>query len=247
MKSASIIFTLAFSFFSINSYSANIRTDDLCSYFSEEITFPVGDNYLVDPPKGACLRGKNITKLIAGDSEITSASLNKEGDIFFYTIGKNSDGSDDPQYDVTTIMAVFIGVNGMPIVSPVLHSGKPNWDNPEKTLLNMKVSYYDEKNSTLYFTTDAWATSAAIHALKLTSNHSVVAEKEKFFTDGDLKFVLDRGLVIGKIEHDDKGAYFPAYLYGRDGKKICQLDTRQQLWALSAPCLAEGEVLKERE
>ncbi|WP_337049772.1 hypothetical protein [Serratia fonticola] len=241
-----IFFAFYITFMSTTAYAGNIRTNDLCAYFSKEITFPIGDNYL-DPPKGACLYGKNITSLLAGSEEITSAVLNEDADIFFYTKGKNNDGSADPQFDNTTIMAVILGTDGLPIVQSVLQSGKPDWDNPEKTLLNMKVRFYDKRNSTLYFTTDAWAQSEAIHALTFTDNHSLVVKKERFFTDGDLKFVTDSGLVVSKIDHDDKGAFFPAYLYGRDGKQICQLDTRQELWALVTPCLPKGEVLKERD
>lgn len=224
----------------------NIRTDDLCNYFSEEITFPVGDNYLIDPPKGACLRGKNITRLIAGDSEITSASLNKEGDIFFYTIGKNNDGSDDLQYDVTNIMAVFFGVDGKPIVSPVLDSEKSGGDTPETSLSNMVVNTYNTNNSTLYFSTDAWAQSRAIHAIKFQNNNSLIKVSEKFITDGDFVIMDGDNLVVSKIAHDEQGAYFPSYLIAPSGKEICQLDTRQEMWSIVTPCLPKGEVLKQR-
>lgn len=243
MKNASTIFALALCFFSVNTYADNILTDDICGYVTNEITFPIKGNEVFSA-EGACLRGKNITKLLAGDGEITSASFNEEGNISFYTVGKDGDGV---QFNDTEIMGVIVGMNGVPFTKPLLSSGKLNWDDPKKNLFNMKVNYYDKKNSTLYFTTDAWATSAAIHALKLTNNHSLMVKKEQYFTDGDIQLVTDKGLTIRKIEHDDQGAYYPAYLYGRDGKKICQLDTRQQLWALFAPCLAKGEELKVRE
>jgi len=237
------IFPLVFSLLSPVLHAENIYTDNVCSKTITGITFPIEDGS-VFTPLAACLNGKNITKWMGDGNELTSASYNEVNGVSFFTARTPEI---DDQFGDTKLVATFVDSDGSPKKITLLDSTKRNWDKPEESLYNMSVNYYDKKNHSLYFMTDAWAQSRAIHAITFQDNNSLVVTGERFVTDGDLVYVTDRGLVVNKIDHDDQGAYFPSYLVGRDGKEICQIDTRQQLWEMSAPCLAKGKVLKVRE
>lgn len=230
-------------FLSPQIFAENNYSDSLCGYKLNDITFPL-EHYKIFTPEGACLNGKNITREVSDGYEITSSSYNKTGDIFYYTLYKGN--GKEGVFDNVLLRAMRYA-DGKLLISDVLDTETfPEGDGPETDLTGLKVSWYDAKNSTLYVTTEAWATSHAIHAIKFAGNHSLKIVSKKFFTDGDIQFITNKGLSITKISHDDEGAFFPAYLYGRDGKKICQLDTRDVLWAVEQPCLKDGEVLKDR-
>lgn len=143
-------------------------------------------------------------------------------------------------------MASYLQADYTPGKFLILNSEQVRNNVPEQSLYNMRVNQCDENNSTLYFSTDAWAQSRAIHAIKFRSNYSLVKVSEKFITDGDFVIMNGDNIVVNKTAHDEKGEYNPSYLVAPDGKEICQLDTSQQMWSIIAPCLPKGEVLKER-
>lgn len=233
--------------FSLFAHADNNYSDKICGYRLDDITFPLKQDastgeMLMFTPEAACLLGKNITKYISNGHEITSSSFDKEGDIFYYTVYKG----DEKGYDKVSLRAISYK-DGKLIINDIFDTDKEKRiDKPEEDLTGLKVSWYDERNSTLYLTTDAWATSKAIHAMKFANNYSSEIIGRRFFTDGDLRTITNNGLTITKISHDENGAYSQSFLYSRGGKKLCQIDTSEILWAMEQPCLATGEVLKDR-
>lgn len=226
---------------STSAFAENIYSDSICGYKLNDITFPSKGEVEHDVD-GACFNGKNITKYISDGGEITSATFNKVADVFYYTVYKGTTAG----YDDIVVMSVAYKKGGIYASALFDTKSEPHAKKPEDETTGLTVTWYDDRNSTLYLSANAWMTSNSVRAMKFSDNYSNKVLSQKFFTDGDIQFITEKGLSISQIGHDSKGAFFPAYLYGRDGKKICQLDTRETLWAVDQPCLDEGVALKER-
>lgn len=214
--------------------------DTSCTTSISGITFPE-KGYIrgVYIPGKACLDGVDITRFMSEGYEMTSGGYNKVSGVSYYTLYDKNRG-------VSKIIAAYVQPGNIPGKYIILDSMKSSGDTPETSLNNMVINYYNTKNSTLYFSTDAWAQSRAIHAIKFQNNQSFIIESEKFITDGDFVIMDGDNLVVSKIAHDEQGAYFPSYLIAPSGKEICQLDTRQEMWSIAVPCLPKGDVLKVR-
>lgn len=237
MKKIILIFMLV----SSSAFAGNNYSDDICIDNSSDITFPAKGDAEHDV-NGVCLKGKNITQYITGGGEITSATFNKVADVFYYTVYKGDVGG----YDDIDVMSVTYKKGKIYATSLFDTKSVPHSEEPKDSLEGLTVSFYDKRNSTLYLSANAWATSNSVRAIKFSDNYSSKILSQRFFTDGDLHYITDKGLSISQIGHDSKSAYFPAYLYGRDGKVICQLDTRDSLWEVDQPCLDKRVALKER-
>ncbi|WP_210507398.1 hypothetical protein [Pantoea ananatis] len=119
-------------------------------------------------------------------------------------------------------------------------------DEPKKSMANLSINFYDDKTSTLYFSTDAWAQARALHVLTWSDPGNIGAPSESFLHDGTFEGVYKGMPIVSTIRHDDKGAYFPAYLLRSDGTEFCAVDTRRQIWQLSPKCLEPGDDYRER-
>lgn len=212
----------------------------VCKTSVPAITFPHSEYVSgVFIPNKACLDRVDITDFMTDGGKITSGAYDRTSGVYYYTVY-------DDKAQSSRITASYLQTDYTLGEFVILNSEQAKNNIPEQSLYNMHVNQYDENNSTLYFSTDTWAQSRAIHAIKFKSNSSLVKLSEKFITDGDFVNMNGDNIVVNKIAHDDKGKYNPTYLVAPDGKEICQVDTRQQLWRVVAPCLPKGEVLKER-
>jgi hypothetical protein len=93
-------------------------------------------------------------------------------------------------------------------------------DKPENNLTGFANLQLSPDASILYFESEGWATSAAIHAVDLKTG------KERFFADGMIACVVRQGqyqgdLIIGQHRYFVQGgSYNPLNLYSPDGKLI---------------------------
>ena len=103
--------------------------------------------------------------------------------------------------------------------SKVLLVNRPS-DEPEKNLTGFRNLTLSPDNKTLYFSTDAWATSGAVHAL------NIATKKVSFVAPGNLVCVVLAGqfqgdLVIGQHRYFVQGgSYNGIWLYNPSGKEL---------------------------
>lgn len=226
------LIALSFQVLAGNNYS-----DSICRENAQSIYFPMDAPNFPTKPLGACFANKNITKKLSGPWDITSAVFDGIGNINYYTIGTDGDGS---QYDHTKIMAASVNKDGDIVTAEVMDSGKPDWDDPKKTLYNMQVTGYDWRTARLYFETDAWATSGAVHILQMEGNSSIRIKYHKFITDGSVSAVTDKGVVVERTGDDENKSFSHSYLYDNSEKKVCIVNTRDKYWSVYADCIEGG-------
>ncbi|AJJ70351.1 hypothetical protein [Yersinia pseudotuberculosis] len=204
------------------------------------ITFPVQSfsNY-VSVPERACLNGKDITNWIAGGDTLTS-TVKVDGVELFYITTKNK------KNNYFQLIAVIQLDNGR-VFKQVILQNNPNYETtPKESLQNIVVNHYDENNSTLYFSTNAWAQSDAIHAVKFAGKSSFTPLYEKFLTAGNFVGSSGNSILVQKINHDNEGMYLTVMEINPKGEEICQINTQEEQWKLLPHCLKPGEILKER-
>ncbi|WP_129991854.1 hypothetical protein [Rahnella sp. CFA14(1/10)] len=198
------------------------------------------DNF-VFKPSAICLDGKDITSKIkqSEDEVLTSAS----------GIGKNVDflyvGLYSSKNHVGRIIAVYQLKDGRVQMRNIVENNPNYAESPKDTFKNISINFYDRNTATLYFSTDAWATSRAIHYISFPANGSTQGD-ENFLTAGSFKGVSNGKVIVEKIEHDDHGAFFPVVLIDRKGNLFCNVDTNDSGWNLVPQCLPKGVVLKPR-
>ncbi|MCW2454637.1 UNVERIFIED_ORG: hypothetical protein M2414_002376 [Rahnella aquatilis] len=198
------------------------------------------DNF-VSKPSAICLDGKDITSKIkqSEDEVLTSAS----------GIGKNIDflyvGLYSAEHHVGRIIAVYQLNDGRVQMRNIVENNPNYAELPKNTFKNISINYYDRNTATLYFSTDAWATSRAIHYISFPANGSTQGD-ENFLTAGSFKGVSGNKVIVEKIDHDDHGAFFPVVLVDRKGNVFCNVDTNDSGWNIDPQCLPKGVVLKPR-
>lgn len=202
-----------------------------------ESSSPSRQNVFV--PGKACLDGRDITDWLTEGYKLTSEIYVKGTSIFYVTTEKVDKSR-------AKLFAVFEMTNGMPYKQLILDSKTHNENKPEQTLQGMVINDYDIGNAILFFSTDAWAQSGAIHAIYFKYSTSIVPTREKFITDGEYMQRHNNDILVQKIKHDDQGAYFPVNEVNMNGKDICQIDTRSNGWTLMPTCLNKGDVYKPR-
>lgn len=204
------------------------------------ITFPIPSfSDYVSVPERACLNGKDITNWItAGD--ILTSTVKVDGTELFYITTKNK------KNNYFQLIAVFQLDNGR-VFKQVILQNNPNYKTtPKESLQGIVVNHYDENNSTLYFSTNAWAQSDAIHLVKFADNSSFTPIYHKFLTAGNFVGSSGNSILVQKINHDDEGMYLTVMEINTKGEEICQINTQEEQWKLLPHCLKSGETLKDR-
>lgn len=204
------------------------------------ITFPIKSfSDYVSVPERACLNGKDITNWITVGDILTS-TVKVDGVELFYITTKNK------KNNYFQLIAVLQLDNGR-VFKQVILQNNPNYEaSPKDSLQNIVVNHYDENNSTLYFSTNAWAQSDAIHAVKFADKSSFIPIYDKFLTAGNFVGSSGNSILVQKTNHDDKGMYLTVMEINSKGEEICQINTQEEQWKLSPHCLKSGEILKER-
>jgi hypothetical protein len=208
------------------------------------LTFPLkessqssGKNVFV--PEKACLNGKDVTESLTNGGILTSSINVNNSELFFVTTRNKKD-------NYFSMIAVYETSNGR-AAKLVMFDNNPNYPTtPKNSLQDMVINYYDNNKAILFFSTQAWAQSDAIHILVFPENNSIRPIYEKFLTDGEFIEYFDNKIIVRKIKHDNKGAYFPVVEVDMKGKEVCEIDTRTNGWTLAPLCLQNGESLKMR-
>lgn len=198
------------------------------------------DNF-VFRPSAICLDGKDITpKIKQYKDEVLTSSTSIGENLDFLYVGLYSAKHNDGR-----ILAIYELDDGRVQMRNIVENN-PNYpESPKDTYKNISINYYDRNTATLYFSTDAWATSRAIDYISFPANGSTQGD-ENFLTDGNFKGVSNGRVIVEKIEHDNNGAFFPVVLVDRKGKVLCNVDTKDRGWNIDPQCLPDGIVLKPR-
>lgn len=198
------------------------------------------DNF-VFKPSAICLDGKDITpKIKQYKDEVLTSSTGIGKNVDFLYVGLYSES-----HNVGRIVAVYQLNDGRVQMRSIVENN-PNYpDTPKGTYKNISINYYDRNTETLYFSTDAWASSRAIHYISFPANGSTQGD-ESFLTAGSFKGVNNGKVIVEKIDHDNQGAFFPVVLVDRKGKVFCNVDTNDSSWNIDPQCLPAGVVLKPR-
>lgn len=194
-------------------------------------------------PEGVCLNGYDVSQQLKRypDDKITGAfSLGKGGgSLFFVSIYS------EKHYHGRVIL-LFDTNKGAGYA--VLFQNQPGirTNNPEESVENLTINYFDNNTSTLYFSTDAWAQARALHALTWENPSNPLRVTVRFVHDGTFQGVFNSMPMVSTIAHDDKGAYFPSYVVRNDGSVFCTINTREKFWQLTPACLSSGDDYRER-
>lgn len=194
-------------------------------------------------PEGICLNGHDISQQLKRypDDEITGAfSLGKgDGSLFFVSVY-----SEDNYHGRVILLSDTDKGAGY----VVIYQNQPGirTKNPEESVENLTINYFDNQTSTLYFSADAWAQARALHAITWVNPSEPLKVTERFVHDGTFQGVFNGMPMVSTIAHDDKGAYFPSYVLRADGSIFCTLNTREKLWQLTPSCLSPGDDYRER-
>lgn len=198
------------------------------------------DNF-VYKPSAVCLDGKDITaKIKHYKDEVLTSSASIGNNVDFLFLGLYS-----PANHVGRIVAIYQLKNGRVQMRNVVENNPNYAETPKGTFKNISINYYDRNTATLYFSTDAWESSPAIHHISFPVNGSTQGD-ESFLTDGRFKGVSKGMVIVEKIDHDDQGAFFPIMLIDRHGKVFCNVDTSDNGWNIDPQCLPKGTALKPR-
>lgn len=198
------------------------------------------DNF-VFKPSAICLDGKDITSKIKQykDEELTAAAgIGNNADFLYVSLYS-------AEHHVGRIIAVYQLTDGRLQMRGVVENNPNYAESPKGTYKNISINYYDRNTDTLYFSTDAWATSRAIHYISFPANGSTQGD-ENFLTAGSFKGVSKGKVIVEKIDHDEHGAFFPVVLVDRNGKVFCNVDTNDNGWNIDPECLPKGTILKPR-
>lgn len=174
----------------------------------------VGFHVLNDNKGTLCLNNTNYGEELAKSKgyELTSFSLLSK-DIIFFSAGNG--------FDSYIFMGTPVGIGMQVRESPS--------EDIEKNITGINSVAYNQFTNELFFLTDGWATSAAIHKINL----GPIAEEKKvtpvFVTSGNSVSVVNSGKYIGNLiveKHkykDGGGSYDPYVLVTTDGKTIKEL------------------------
>lgn len=198
------------------------------------------DNF-VFKPSAICLDGKDITpKIKQYNDEVVTSSTGIGKNLDFLYVGLYSES-----HNIGRIVAVY-QLNDGRVQMRTIVENNPNYpDTPKDTYKNISINYYDRNTATLFFSTDAWASSRAIHYISFPANGPTQGD-ENFLTAGSFKGVSNGKVIVEKIDHDNQGAFFPVVLVDRKGKVFCNVDTNDDGWNVDPQCLPAGTVLKPR-
>ena len=145
--------------------------------------------------------------------EVVESVTAPGGKIVYYLMslpGKDTVGNERFSIEFTT--------NGNKSTSLLL-TNHPS-DNPKSNLTGFKNLTLSPDSKTLYFQTDAWAVSDAIHAINLTTR------KVYFVTDGEISCVILGGRYQGDLVVQQHryfiggGSYDNLWLFDPTGKEI---------------------------
>ncbi|MDB5227010.1 MAG: hypothetical protein JWN78_1203 [Bacteroidota bacterium] len=98
-------------------------------------------------------------------------------------------------------------------------------DSPETILINLQGLFFTSDSRYIYFMSDAWATSAAVHRYDISTG------KEKFISDANDLIVIPTGkykddLIVNKHKYyhsEDGGSYDPYCLLNAEGKELKEI------------------------
>ncbi|MFB5172824.1 hypothetical protein AAIO65_09530 [Erwinia amylovora] len=185
-------------------------------------------------PEKVCLDGRDISNEMKKypDDKITGAFSMVQGDggIFFVSVYS------EDHYHGRVLLLADIGGKAKAVTLYQNVAGKRS-EEPEKSVENLTINYFDNKTATLYYSADAWAQAGAVHALKWTNLDNVLSVDESFIHDGTFEGVYNGMPMVSSISHDKNGAYFPSYLIRDNGTIFCTINTRESGWQLSPACL----------
>ncbi len=210
-------------------------------------TFPIITDSRNTPEK-ACFSGRNVTSWItSSDGAKLTSVIKLDDEEFFYVTTYNEQNGNSVLY------GVYENSKGEPNKVKLLFNNPKEFE-PKQTLENMRLNSYDKENGIVYFSTTAWATSDAIHAFSVPIQKSKMTShpiKEKFITDGNFIALANSEkctscIVVEKISHDEKGAYFPKFLVNNNGENFCQISTKDAAWDLAPECLSKGDEERPR-
>lgn len=201
------MFWLLLIFFSFNSTAAS------CA-----LSKGVGFHVPMDSKGTLCLNNSNYGEELAKSKgyELTSFTLLSK-DVIFFSAGNGIDSY--------IFMGTPVGIGMQVRESPS--------DDVEKNITGINSVTYNKFTNEIFFLTDAWATSAAVHKFDI----GPISEEKKvtpvFVTSGNSISVVNSGKYVGNIiveKHkykDGGGSYDPYVLVTPDGKTIKELGEDQ--------------------
>jgi hypothetical protein len=142
-------------------------------------------------------------------------SNNKKYVLFLRVLPKNHT-SQIIRYDIaTSTESVMVQANTdyPEVCTPISYANSDDYPFPcLGSISNIELSPDDKR---IYFETDAWAVSAAIHYYSFTT------KKIQFFHSGSINRIFSNGMVdVQTTGNDGNGRYWQSYLFDINGKKI---------------------------
>ena len=142
-------------------------------------------------------------------------SNNKKYVIFLRVLAKNHT-SQIIRYDIaTSTESVLVQANTdhPEVCTPISYANSDDYPFPcLGSISNIELSPHNKR---IYFETDAWAVSAAIHYYDITTS------KIHFFHSGSINRIFSNGMLDVQITgNDGHGRYWQNFLFDTNGRKI---------------------------
>lgn len=234
-------------FISANSFAITC-TEYYRATGNENFSFPSSSetvNMRVDGK--VCYKGRDITEWVAGDGmEVTSFVIPNGNETV--AIVTANEINPETYKQKSRIRVIFIKANGTPGQFDFIKEHYSN-ERPESELTNMEIVGYNYEKGIVYFESQAWATSNAIHAFTVPFDGDYSKVKEKYIIDGSLKWVMMSGITLKDKEEypeylivsrgfmtDKNGRDYADFIVSPSGKVICIANTKKENWRLNLAC-----------